>query len=89
MNITTYSEARANFKRVMDETCKSHEPTVIARAKGEHVVMLSMSDYSSIQETLYLMSSPRNASRLMESIAQIKSGQAVMRELIPHEEQES
>ena len=89
MNILTFSEARASLKSVMDEVCKDHSPTVVTRVNGEHVVMLSLADFNSMEETLYLLSSQKNASRLMESIAQIKAGKALQRELIRNEKQES
>lgn len=81
MNVLTYSEVRASFKQVMDDVCVHHEPTIITRQRGEHVVMMSLEDYNSMQETVYLLSSPKNAQRLMESMAQIKAGTAKMREL--------
>jgi antitoxin YefM len=89
MNILTFSEARAGLKTVMDDVCKDHAPTVITRVSGEHVVMLSLADFNSMEETLYLLRSPKNASRLMESIAQLESGKAQIRELIRNEKQES
>ena len=49
MNILTFSEARAGLKTVMDDVCKDHAPTVITRVSGEHVVMLSLSDFNSIE----------------------------------------
>jgi len=85
MNILTYSEARASLKRVMDEVCEAHAPTVITRVSGEHVVMVSLSDYNGMQETMHLLSSPKNASRLMESIAQLRAGKAREREMLSDE----
>ncbi len=89
MNILTFSEARASLKSVMDDVCNDHTPTVITRVNGEHVVMLSLSDFNSIEETMYLLSPAKNASRLMESVAQIKAGKAQPRELIRNEKQKS
>lgn len=88
MNILTFTEARASLKKVMDDVCKDHVPTVITRVNGEHVVMLSLDDFNSIEETLYLLGSANNASRLMESIAQFKAGKSRPRELIHNEKQE-
>ncbi|RJG16978.1 type II toxin-antitoxin system Phd/YefM family antitoxin [Massilia cavernae] len=88
MNIMTFSEARAELKSVMDNVCNDHTPTVITRVNGEHVVMLSLADFNSIQETLHLLGSAKNASRLLKSVAQIKAGKAQARELIRNEEQE-
>jgi antitoxin YefM len=88
MNIITFSEARAGLKTVMDSVCKDHSPAVITRVSGDHVVMLSLADYNSIEETMYLLSSSKNSSRLLESIAQLRGGKAQQRELIRNEKQE-
>jgi antitoxin YefM len=89
MNILTFSEARAGLKAVMDDVCTDHSPTVITRQNGAAVVMLSLADFNSIEETLHLLSSPKNASRLLASIEQLKAGKARIRELDRNEEQES
>ena len=88
MNILTFNEARASLKTVMDDVCKDHAPTVVTRVNGEHVVMLSLADFNSIEETMYLLGPANNASRLMESIAQLKTGKAQPRDLIRNEKQE-
>ncbi len=88
MNILTFTEARASLKTVMDDVCKDHAPTIISRVNGEHVVMLSLADFNSMKETIYLLGSANNASRLMESIAQLKAGKAQPRDLIHNDEQE-
>lgn len=88
MNVLTYTEARASFKQTMDDVCRHHEPTVITRQRGEHVVMMSLADFNSMEETMYLLSSPANAQRLMASIAQVKAGKAKIRELLAHEQAE-
>lgn len=89
MNILSYSEARASLKQTMDAVCRDHDATVITRQNGGAVVMLSLSDYNSITETLYLLGSEKNAARLRSSIAQIKAGKALKRELINCGEEES
>ncbi len=86
MNILTFTEARASLKTVMDNVCRDHAPTVVTRVNGEHVVMLSLADFNSMEETMYLLGSANNASRLMESIAQLKAGKAQARELIHNDE---
>jgi antitoxin YefM len=88
MNILTFSEARASLKTVMDDVCKDHTPTVITRVNGEHVVMLSLDDFNSMEETMHLLGSANNARRLMESIAQLKAGKAEIRELIRNDKQQ-
>jgi prevent-host-death family protein len=80
MNVLTFSEARANLERAMDDVCRDHEPAVITRQCGEHVVLLSLDDFNSMVETMYLLGSGANAKRLRESIAQHKAGKALIRE---------
>jgi antitoxin YefM len=87
MNILTFSQARASLKQTMDDVCKDHAPTVVTRTGGDHVVMLSLGDFNSMQETMHLLSSPKNASRLMASIAQLRAGKAQHRELLTNEEE--
>lgn len=82
MNILSYTEARASFKQTMDDVCLHHDPTVVTRQKGEPIVMMSLADYNSMEETMYLLSNSKNAKRLMESVEQIKAGGAQFQELI-------
>lgn len=72
MKIMTIDEARADLKRVMDGVCNEHKPTVITRLNDESVVMLSLADFSGLEQTIYLLGSAKNASRLMESVEQIR-----------------
>jgi antitoxin YefM len=74
MQAISYSEARHDLKNVMDEACSNHEPILITRRKGESVVLVSLEDYESIMESEYLLSSPANASRLLQSLKEAKSG---------------
>jgi antitoxin YefM len=57
MNTLTASEARANLYRLIDEAAESHQPIVIA-GKRSSAVLVSAEDWSSIQETLYLLAVP-------------------------------
>ena len=74
MQAITYSEARHDLKNFMDEACRNHEPILITRRKGENVVLLSLEDYESITESDYLLSSPNNAARLLQSLEEARSG---------------
>jgi antitoxin YefM len=69
----------------LDDVCDSHTPTIITRQRGSHAVLISLEDYNSMEETLYLLRSPVNANRLMESIAQLKAGKAKPRGLLSNE----
>ncbi len=83
MNSISFSESRANLKALMDRVVADKAPVTITRARGqEAVVMISESEWSSIEETLYLLSSPRNAELLLRSIADLNAGKGEVHELI-------
>jgi len=82
MDAMTYTQVRQNFAAVMNDVCDDHAPVIITRQRSEPVVLMSLADYNSIQETLYLMKSPANYARLMESIENVKNGKVVKHELI-------
>jgi len=82
MDVLSYSDTRANLKAVMDRVVEDRAPVVITRQKAEAVVMVSLSDWTAMEETLHLLSSPRNAERLREAIAQLDAGEGVERDLV-------
>ena len=82
METISYSAARENLKSVIDRAVDDHVPVAIVRQRGEGAVLVSASDWASIQETLYLLSSPKNARRLLDSIAELDAGRGVERELL-------
>ncbi len=77
MDIVTFSEARNNLKSVLDKVVDNSMPTVIFRQRGKSVVVMSKDDYDRLSETAYLVSSPANAKRLRESVAQIDAGKGI------------
>lgn len=74
METVSYSDARENLKAMIDKVVADHAPITITRQRGEAAVLISASDWASIEETLYLLRSPANASRLLESIAELEAG---------------
>lgn len=82
MEITTYSNFRQNLKSFLDSVLENRSPLFVSRSKGEDVVVLSKSDYESMEETIYLLSSPKNAERLAKGIAEFEEGKGQKRELI-------
>ena len=54
--------------------------------EGGHAVVMGQDHYDSLMETLYLLSSPNNTTRLNESIAQLRAGKTKQRELIKDDE---
>lgn len=81
MTTITYSAARAALAQAMKKVCKDHEPLIITRQKEESVVMLSLEDFTALEETAYLLRVPKNARRLLESIAELESGGGKVRKL--------
>lgn len=82
MEVLTYSDTRANLKQVMDRVVDDCSPVVVTRQKAEAVVMVSLRDWNSMEETLHLLSNPANAARLREAIQQLEAGEGVERELL-------
>lgn len=80
MNTITYTAARSNLAQTMQQVCADHEPVIITR-KDEAVVMLSLEDYKSLEETAYLLRSPKSAKRLLESVVELEGGKGIEREL--------
>lgn len=82
MQAITYTEARQNLAGTMSKVIEDFEPVLITRSKGGNCVLMSYEQYSSLEETAYLMRSPANAQRLLDSMAELKQGKGIERELI-------
>ena len=81
MDVISYSAARAKLADTMDRVCEDHEPMIITRNGQQSVVVMSLEDYKSLEETSYLLRSPKNARRLLESIADLEAGNGVSKSL--------
>lgn len=81
MDVLTYSDTRARLKEVMDKVVDDRRPVVITRQRAEAVVMVSLADWNAMEETLHLLSSPKNAARLREAIAELSAGRGDAHEL--------
>ena len=82
MRAISYSEARENLKSVIDKVVADRAPIAITRQRGEGAVLISESEWASIEETLYLLSSPANAKHLLDGIAELDAGKGEEHELI-------
>lgn len=82
MEALSISEARANIKSVVDRVVADKVPVAITRQGREGVVMVSASEWASIEETLYLLQSPKNAARLLEAVRGLEAGEGEEHELI-------
>lgn len=77
MTAISYTAARENLASTMDRVCNDHDPVIITRNREQAVVMLSLEDYEALQETAYLLRSPANAKRLIESIESLNQGKGI------------
>jgi antitoxin YefM len=74
MSHVSYTELRTNLAKYMDEVCDSRAALHITRQNARSVVMISEQEYEGMLETLHLLRSPANASRLHRSIAAANAG---------------
>jgi antitoxin YefM len=81
MRTMTYSESRAKYAETLNAVVDDREEVVITRAGHEPVVIVSLEDYESLKETAYLLRSPENARRLLDSIDRLEAGGGVERDL--------
>ena len=82
MQAISYTTAHSNLEHTLNRVCEDHEPVIITREAEKAVVIISLGDYSGLEETAYLLRSPANAKRLLESIAELEAGGGTERDLI-------
>ncbi|ALQ50629.1 type II toxin-antitoxin system Phd/YefM family antitoxin [Nitrosomonas ureae] len=82
MNAISYTTARANLAKIMEQVCNDHAPVIITRKIEASVVMISLEDYQAMEETIYLLRSPANARYLLESIVELEAGKGIKQELM-------
>lgn len=78
------SEARKTLFPLIERVNEDHTPVEIVSKRG-NAVLVSKEDWDSIMETNYLLRSPANAKRLMESVEQWRAGEITEREMAPDE----
>ncbi len=73
MKAVNYSELRQNLKANLDEVTDNSELLVVQRPKGRSIVMMSLDEYNSWQETIHLTRSRTNRQRLEKAVENINS----------------
>ena len=81
MKAITYTAARESLASTMDRVCMDHDPVIITRNRDQAVVMISLEDYESLEETAYLLRSPANARRLLDSISDLKESSGITKSI--------
>ena len=82
MKAITYTAARQNLAKTMESVCRDHSPVIITKKTTDSVVLMSLEDYEALEETAYLLRSPKNTRRLIESMVQLEEGKGVERDLL-------
>lgn len=82
MLAANFTEFREGLKKYLETVENDQETLIINRGKGKNTVLISLDEYNSIMETMYLLKSRKNAERLYESIEQMKNGDVVTNGLI-------
>jgi len=85
MDALTYNQAKENFTAIMSQVCENHTPMIITDDSQKPVVVISLADYNAIEETLYLLRSPKNARRLYKALDDLKQGNYEEHSLIEDE----
>lgn len=81
MNAITLSAAKRDLEQIIDQVIADAEPTIVVTDSGQQVVFLSLDEFNSWKETLYLLANPANAAHLRQSIAEAEAGNVQQREL--------
>lgn len=81
MNALTYTKTRQHFADVMRQVNDDHEPVVVTSQRGKPVVIISLDDYRSLEETAYLLRNSTGAKRLLESVEELRKGEGLEKEL--------
>ena len=77
MDTISYTSLRTNLSKTMEAVCDDHAPVVITRKNERPVVMMSLEDFHALEETAYLLRSPSNAKRLLQSTDELASGKGL------------
>jgi antitoxin YefM len=82
MTVVNYTEARNNFKSILDTVVNDADYTIINRRDSDDAVVMSLDYFNAMQETLHLLKSPANVAHLEKSIAQYRAGKVKKHELL-------
>ncbi len=81
MEVINYSILRNNLKEVLDRVSDEQETFIVNRGKS-NAVIISLDEFNSWKETLYLLSTEANRKSLDAAIERDKNGEFLVRDLI-------
>ena len=82
MNAVLTAQASENLDNLIEQIIADAEPTILLNDKGKKAVLMSLDEFNSWRETLYLLSNPANAEHLRKSMQEANEGRTVEKELI-------
>lgn len=82
MEVLNYTDFRKDLKSVLDKVSNDEEVVIVSRSKNKNVVVISLKEYNSLKETMYLLSTEKNRKRLQESISEMEKGKFYSNSLI-------
>jgi antitoxin YefM len=82
MEVLNYTEFRKDLKSSLDKVSNDEEVIIVSRSKNKNVVVISLNEYNSLKETMYLLSTEKNRKRLQESINEMEKGKFSSHSLI-------
>ena len=82
MNVLNFTEFRRNLAKSLDQVTDDAETVIVSRSKGKNVVLMDLSEYNSIMETLHLVKSEANRKRLQQAIDDANAGLFEIHDLI-------
>jgi antitoxin YefM len=68
---TTYTQARSNFAKLLDQVTNEREVVIVTRRSGEDVALIAADELAGLLETAHLLRSPANALRLLTALARV------------------
>ncbi|MSP03478.1 MAG: type II toxin-antitoxin system prevent-host-death family antitoxin [Acetobacteraceae bacterium] len=82
MGHVTFTDLRQRMARYFDQVTDNREPLIVTRQGGKgNVVIMSEAEFDGWRETVHLLSSPKNAARLLESVRQARAGEVLEHDL--------
>lgn len=82
MAYVTFTDLRNNLAKHLDKVEADRTELVVTRQNHDPVVIVSLADWESMKETMYLLSSPANAEHLRQSMDELEAGRGSEHDLI-------
>jgi antitoxin YefM len=73
---TTYTQARANLKSLLDHVSENREQVIIHRRGADDVALIAADELRGLIETAHLLRSPRNAQRLFRALQRAQGAES-------------